>query len=388
MMSKNINSGASQGLLFKPFLRDIVSEGHALVKLANAIDWKSFENGLEECFCADNGRKSLPVRLMVGLHYLKYAYDMSDEGVLEEWLENPYWQYFCGGEYFEHELPLDSSSMTRWRKHLHKAGAEKMLEESLKAGLRQGFIKRTELKRVNVDTTVQEKDVRFPTDARLYDRMREKLVKAAQKRDIKLRQSYKRNGKKALLKQSGYGRARQMKRAKKQSRKLKTYLARVIRDIERKAEHIDPELRELLTLGERLYKQTRSDKNKIYSIHEPQVECIAKGKAHKRYEFGCKVGLVTTAATNWIVGAMAFHGNPYDGHTLPEALEQTTRLTGFEPKQATCDLGYRGHSYKGDCDIQIVNRFRKRLPEAMRHWWRRRSAYRTNNRPCQGRQPA
>ena len=122
---------------------------------------------------------------MVGLHYLKYAYDMSDEGVLEEWLENPYWQYFCGGEYFEHELPLDSSSMTRWRKRLHKAGSEKMLEESLKAGLREGFIKRTELKRVNVDTTVQEKDVRFPTDARLYDRMREKLVKAAQKRGIK-----------------------------------------------------------------------------------------------------------------------------------------------------------------------------------------------------------
>jgi len=373
-MYKNNVSGSSQGHLFKPFLRDIVSERHSLVRLADAIDWKSFETGLEECFCSDNGRVSLPVRLMVGLHYLKYAYDMSDEGVLEEWLENPYWQYFCGGEHFEHELPLDSSSMTRWRKRLRKAGAEKMLEESLKTGLREGFIKRTELKRVNVDTTVQEKNVRFPTDARLYDRMRERLVNAAQQRGIQLRQSYKRIGKKSLLKQSGYARARQMKRARKQTRTLKTYLGRIIRDIERKALVVDPELQELLNLGNQLYHQQRQDKNKIYSIHEPQVECIAKGKAHKRYEFGCKAGFVTTAATNWIVGAMAFHSNPYDGHTLPEALKQTTRLTGFEPKQATCDLGYRGHSYTGNCDIQIVNRFRKRLPESMRHWWRRRSA--------------
>lgn len=249
-----------------------------------------------------------------------------------------------------------------------------MLEESIKSGLREGFIKRTELKRVNVDTTVQEKNVRFPTDARLYDRMREKLVKAARERGIKLRQSYKRNGKKALLKQNSYAHARQMKRAKKQTRNLKTYLGRVIRDIERKVQVVDPKLQELLTLAKQLYKQQRSDRNKIYSIHEPLVECIAKGKAHKRYEFGCKAGFVTTAATNWIVGALAFHGNPYDGHTLNEALEQTEKLIGFEPEQATCDLGYRGHDYNGDCNIQIVNRFRKRLPESMRHWWRRRSA--------------
>lgn len=374
MMSKNNGSKVSQGHLFKPFLRDIVSERHPLVKLASAINWKSFEIGLAECFCADNGRKSLPPRLMVGLHYLKYAYDMSDEGVLEEWLENPYWQYFTGGEFFEHELPLDSSSMTRWRKRLKAAGAEKMLEESLKAGLKEGFIKRSELKRVNVDTTVQEKNVRFPTDARLYDRMREKLVNAAQKSGIKLRQSYKRSGKKALLKQSGYAKARQMKRAKKQTQKLRTYLGRVIRDIKRKANSFDTNLRELLEYGKKLYEQKRSDKNKIYSVHEPHVECIAKGKAHKRYEFGCKVGFVTSASTNWIVGAMAFHNNPYDGHTLAQALEQTENLTGIELKQATCDLGYRGHNYEGNCDIQIVNRFRKKIPEAMRHWWRRRSA--------------
>ncbi len=373
-MTKNSVSTTSQGHLFKPFLRDIVSERHSLVKLADAINWQSFDEGLEECFCSDNGRPSLPTRLMVGLHYLKYAYDMSDEGVLEEWLENPYWQYFTGGEYFEHELPLDSSSMTRWRKRLSKAGAEKMLEESIKTGLQAGFIKRTELKRVNVDTTVQEKNVRYPTDSRLYDRMRERLVKAAQVRDIKLRQSYKRNGKKALRKQSGYARARQMKRARKETRKLRTYLGRVMRDIERKADCIDLELQELLTLAQRLLEQKTTDQNKLYSIHEPQVECVAKGKAHKRYEFGCKVGFVTASKSNWIVGAMAFRGAPYDGKTLTPSLKQTTKLIGQEPEMAICDMGYRGHQYQGECDVQIVNRYRKKLPESLCHWWRRRSA--------------
>ena len=186
-MTKSNSSGAVQSHLFKPLLRDIVSKRHAMVKLANAIDWQSFEDGLHDCFCADNGRPSCPVRLMVALHYLKYASGMSDEAVLDEWLENPYWQYFTGGTYFEHDYPTDQSTMSRWRKRLAKSGAEKMLEESLKTGLREGFIKKAELNRVNVDSTVQEKAVRYPTDARLYDRMRERLVKSARKNGVELR---------------------------------------------------------------------------------------------------------------------------------------------------------------------------------------------------------
>ena len=147
MMTKSNSSGAVQSHLFKPLLRDIVSKRHAMVKLANAIDWQSFEDGLHDCFCADNGRPSCPVRLMVALHYLKYASGMSDEAVLDEWLENPYWQYFSGGTYFEHDYPTDQSTMSRWRKRLAKSGAEKMLEESLKTGLREGFIKKAELNR-------------------------------------------------------------------------------------------------------------------------------------------------------------------------------------------------------------------------------------------------
>lgn len=195
-MTRSDTHQEQQGDLFKPLLRDIVSPRHAMVKLADAIDWKSFEDGLSGSFCADNGRPSCPVRLMVALHYLKYASGMSDEAVLDEWLENPYWQYFTGGIYFEHEYPTDQSTMSRWRKKLARSGAEKMLEESLKTGLREGFIKKSELTRVNVDSTVQEKAVRYPTDARLYDRLRERLVKSARKNGIELRQTYERIGKK------------------------------------------------------------------------------------------------------------------------------------------------------------------------------------------------
>ena len=373
-MTKSNSSGAVQSHLFKPLLRDIVSKRHAMVKLADAIDWKSSEDGLQECFCADNGRPSSPVRLMVALHYLKYASGMSDEAVLDEWLENPYWQYFTGGTYFEHDYPTDQSTMSRWRKRLAKSGAEKMLEESLKTGLREGFIKKAELNRVNVDSTVQEKAVRYPTDARLYDRMRERLVKSARKNGVELRQTYERIDKKVLRSQSGYAKASQFKRARKATKQLKTFLGRVVRDIERKITAPDIELQHLLEMGNQLLAQKRTDKKKLYSIHEPQVECIGKGKAHKKFEFGTKVGLVTSAKSNWIVGAEAYPGNPYDGHTLKSALAQTTKILGFEPAMAICDLGYRGNNYEGECNIQVVNRFRKRVSRSLCHWWNRRSA--------------
>lgn len=374
MIAKKDTPESGQRHLYKPLLKETVWLGHPIVKLADVIDWDSFHDGMIPAFSVDKGRTSLPVRLMVGLHYLKYAYDLSDEEVLEQWLQNPYWQYLTGGEYFEHELPVNSSSMTRWRKYLKKTGAKKMLEESIKTGLREKFIKKTELKCVNVDTTVQEKNIRFPTDARLYNRMREKLVKAAQKHGIELRQSYKRVGPRALRKQSGYARARQMRRARRQTVKLRTYLGRVIRDIERKIKYPDAQLAELLQRGKRLLAQEKSDKNKLYSVHEPHVECIAKGKAHKKYEFGCKVGFVTSSKTNWILGALAFHGNPYDGHTLESALEQAASISGVAPERAICDLGYRGHKYGGSCDIQVVNRYLKKIAESLRKVWKRRSA--------------
>ena len=374
MFNKNNDSLKVQSQLFNTYLKDIISSKHPLVFLADSINWSSFDEELEDSFCPDNGRPSISSRLMIGLHYLKYTYDLSDEGVLSQWLENPYWQYFTGAAFFEHELPIDSSSMTNWRKYLKKSGAEKMLSESIKSGLKNGFIKKSELKRVNVDTTVQEKDIRYPTDSRLYDRMREKLVKEAVKENINLRQSYKRVSSKALHKQSSYARAQQFKRARKECKKLKTYLGRVVRDIKRKKIKPAPLLEKYLLLAEKLLAQQSKDKNKIYSIHETQVSCIGKGKVHRKYEFGCKVSYVTSSKANWVLGAKAFHGNPYDGHTLKGALRQTEELLGFEPKMAICDMGYRGHNYKGNCNIQIVNRYRKKIPHSIKKWWKRRSA--------------
>jgi IS5 family transposase len=375
MKPKKRPNGPIQSEIIKVFLKDIVSDRHPLVLLADMVDWNVFEEKLCPTFCDDNGRPGLPVRLMVGLHYLKYTYGLSDEAVVEEWIENPYWQYFCGGIFFEHGFPIDPSSMTRWRERLHNAGLEELLGETIRTGLRGGFIREAELNRVNVDTTVQEKDIRFPTDARLYDRMRERLVEAARVRGIELRQTYSRKGKMALRRQSGYARAQQFRRAQKQTRNLKTYLGRVVRDIQRKAGGaVDDDLRNLLSLSHRLLDQERQDKNKLYSVHEPHVECISKGKIHKKYEFGCKVGVAVTAKRSWAVASLAFHGNLYDGHTLKQTLDQVERVTGFHPRQAACDLGYRGHNYDGDCSILIANRFRKSVPSSIKRWWKRRSA--------------
>jgi IS5 family transposase len=352
MKPKKKPEGPIQSEMLKVFLKDIVSDRHPLVQLVDMVDWEVFEEKLASTFCDDNGRPGLPVRLMVGLHYLKYTYALSDEAVVEGWIENPYWQYFCGGIFFEHGFPIDPSSMTRGRERLHGVGLEELLGETIRTGLRGGFIREGELKRVNVDTTVQGKDIRFPTDARLYDRMRERLVEAALERGIALRQTYARKGKIALRRQSGYARAQQFKRAQqRQTKILKTYLGRVVRNIERKAFDLDEGLVELLALAHRLLGQERQDKEKLYSIHEPHVECISKGKIHKKYEFGCKVGIATTAKENWAVSSLAFHGNLYDGHTLQQTLDQVERVTGFHPHQASCDLGYRGHNYEGDCTI-------------------------------------
>mgnify|MGYP001492475842 CR=1 FL=1 len=263
---------------------------------------------------------------MVALHYLKYTFNLSDEDVVEAWVENPYWQHFSGNQYFEHSKPIDPTSMTRFRNRIGEAGAEELLKETIAAGLKLKVITPNQLKRVNMDTTVQEKEVRYPADSRLYERSRERLVKAAAERGIDLRQNYNRTAKHHLLMSHRYAHARQMKRARNSTRKLRTILGRVIRDIERKAPVSDDELRNLLAVARHIQEQQRTDKGKIYSVHEPQVECISKGKAHKRYEFGCKVSVAATSKGGWFVGAKAVHGNPYDGHTLCDALGQVERI--------------------------------------------------------------
>ena len=366
-----------QGELYSARLDFLCNETHPLSRLSKVIDWSQFDQTFGPLYSEGQGRPAKPTRLLVGLHYLKHAFDLSDEEVVAQWVENPYWQHFCGEEYFQHEFPINPSLMTKWRNRVKSAGLEKLLEQTIVSGLKTKVLKRTSLSRVNVDTTVQEKAVSFPTDAKLYHRMREKLVKIAKVHGIELRQSYKRLSKNSLFMQGRYRHARQGKRANKQVRKLRTYLGRVMRDIERKVEsrtNLRDRFSPLLETAHRLLRQQRKDKNKLYSLHAPEVECIAKGKAHKKYEFGCKVSVVTTSKDNFIVGTQAFHGNPYDGHTLNEAMEQAERLGQFKAKEAFVDLGYRGHNYEGDAKVYVGNRGKKKKSPSLRKWLKRRSA--------------
>ena len=370
------STGQSQGNLFTSRLDQILNMAHPLIVLAGQVDWQKLDDHFGAFYKQDFGRPGLPTRLMVGLHYLKYAFNESDESLADRFLENPYWQYFCGFDYFQHKIPFDPSSMSRWRQRIGEEGAEELLKQTIETAVKTGQIKKSSFQRLNVDTTVQEKNIAFPTDARLYDKARVKLVKAARQRNIELRQSYARVGKRALRMQSRYRHARQPKRARRELKKLKNYLGRVLREIRREPAKIDAELEALLQLTERLYEQKRGDKNKLYSLHEPEVECIAKGKAHKKYEFGCKASFVTTSRDNWIVGAKAFHGNPYDGHTLREALSQSERLTSWKAKQVYCDKGYRGQQLRElkEEGVEVAVTAKKRMSWWDLKWLKRRSA--------------
>jgi transposase, IS5 family len=308
------------------------------------------------------------------LHYLKYTHDLSDEAVVRGWVENPYWQYLSGMEFFCHEAPIDPSSMSRWRSRVGEAGAGELLKETIEAGLRLKVIKPSELKRVNVDTTVQEKHIRFPTDPRLYERMRQRLVKAAREEGVVLRQSYVRVGKRLLAAQSRYAHARQWGRARRCTRKLRTILGRVIRDIERKLPDPGERLADLLALAKRLHLQKRRDKGKLYSVHASEVECISKGKAHKRYEFGCKVALAVSSKGGWVVAARALEGNPYDGHTLQSTMDRIVSMSPIEPEDVYCDMNYRGHDYGGDCQIHVGRRRRGSIAGSAWRWMKRRAA--------------
>src|ERR1039457_4098728 len=280
--------------LFQVELEQLIDLHHPLVQLGMRIDWASFELALGATYHPTQGAPGIQTRLMVALHYLKYQHDLSDENVVLHWVENPYWQHFSGERYFQHRVPVDASSMTRWRQRLGEAGAEQMLRATIAAGIEMGSIRPAQLKRINVDTTVQTKAVRYPPDARLYHRCRERLVKMARREGLVIKQSYQHVGKRLLMQSSRYAHARQMQRARACTRKLRTQLGRVVRQIERQMGQPSEKLTRLLRTAHRIHTQQRHDKNKVYSVHEPDVQCIAKGKAGKPYEFGNKVSVAVS----------------------------------------------------------------------------------------------
>ena len=373
--------------LFRAHLSNIINPRHELVRLAQLIDWRMFETAFGPLY-AEVGRPGLPTRLLVGLHLLKHIFNLSDEVVCAGWVENPYYQHFCGFDYFQYELPIDRSSMTRWRERIGPGGMEVLLKATIEAGLDGGVVAPKDLERVTVDTTVQPKAVAHPSDARLYHRGREILVRLAAKHGLGLRQSYARLGKRALRKAGAYLHARQNNRAKREIKRLKTFLGRVSRDIRRKLagnQALAPHFARALVLVDRLLAQQRHDTRKLYSLHAPEVECLAKGKAHKKYEFGVKVSVAVTNRSGFVLGMMALPGNPGacpragrrpdpgDGHTLQTAAGQVERLTGTPVARLYVDRGYRGHNDRQK-DRVFLSGQRRGLTPTIRKELRRRSA--------------
>ena len=375
MRPKDNSFEESHGELFRSSLEQILNRRHSLYVMANKIDWARFDKSFGNLFAQKQGRPALPTRLVVGLHYLKHAYNESDESVVARLLENPYWQYFCGFKHFQHELPIDPSSMTRWRKRLGPDKIEELLSATIDTAKEEKLLTEKHVERVNVDTTVQEKAIAFPTDARLYHKARCVLVKAAKKMHIDLRQNYERTGKKVFLKQGRYASAGQYNRSKKETKKLKIMLGRVIRDIQRKCSNPEGRLVKVLQIAQDIFTQKRGNKNKMYSVHAPEVECIAKGKVHKKYEFGCKVSMVSSSKDNWILAIDALHGNPFDGHTLKDALHQVKQITGGQPLHAYCDKGYRGVAKEiPDTEVHLSGKKKKSMKTSLWKWFARRSA--------------
>jgi IS5 family transposase len=372
-----------QSDLFKARLDQTIDMNHPRVRLARRIDWGFLESQFGAVYADGPGSPPLPTRLMVGLHILKYSENLSDERLCELWLENPYFQYFCGEEFFQHKLPFDRSSLTRWRQRMGEERLAALLQESLAVAVKSGALKPSELTQAVVDTTVQPKNIAHPTDAKLLNRAREMLVRLAQNHNVPLRQSYRRVGKFALIRQQRHAHAKQFKRANKWLRKLKTYLGRVMRDIRRKiagSQTLQAVFAEPLFLGFRVLTQKRRQKEpKVYALHAPEVECIGKGKAHRPYEFGVKVSCATTVAPSkggqFILHAKALPGNPYDGHTLKIVLPGIEALTGAALSRILGDAGYKGHNAPPEHKFKVYTQGQKRgMTEQIKRQLRRRAA--------------
>uniref|UniRef100_UPI003BEF0292 IS5 family transposase n=1 Tax=Burkholderia arboris TaxID=488730 RepID=UPI003BEF0292 len=329
------------------------------------------------------GRPRLSIRLMVGLLYLKHAFNLSDEAVCERWAENNYWQYFCGEEYFQPRLPCDPTNLGRFRSAIGEAGVEELLATTIAVAANMNAVTPDEFKRIIVDTTVQEKAIAFPTDSRLLEVARAKLVMLAQRAGLALKQTYEREGKRLRRRAGGYAHAKQYKRLRRVLKRQRTILGRLLRDIERKivaaAEPHRATLKMWLARAWRISRQRPKDKGKLYALHAPEVECISKGKARQPYEFGVKSSLAITEKSGLIVGARTFPGNPYDGHTLAGQLEQTRILLESvpgdpKPNTVLTDLGYRGVDVE-IAPAKLIHRGKyKTLSARQRKWLTRRQA--------------
>jgi IS5 family transposase len=356
MKPKKIDN--SQHDLFRNRLSNQLNPRHEMFVLSGQLPWATLEKEFADLHVNDAcGQPPKPVRLMVGLLLLQHMHNLSDDAVVRAWVENPYWQYFCGYDFIQWDLPIDSSSLTNWRKRLGSQRMEKILSLTVQLAVDTGTVKAKDLEKVIVDTTVMPKNISFPTDSKLQNRSRIRLVKLAKKHGIALRQNYNHEAKALLVKINNYLHAKQMKRAKGSMKRMKTILGRVARDCERRIGDNDA-LKDIfvqeLQMAHHLYFRSKDTKKKIYSLHEPHVDCISKGKAHKKYEFGSKVALSITHQKGRAIttSCQAIAGNPFDGHTLASSLSMSEATTQRKVKEAYVDRGYKGHGV-ADCEVYI-----------------------------------
>jgi len=373
MLNKKENPG--QMTIYNTF-EEQLSRKHSLYILANKIDWEKFEKEFQKHYNDKMGRPAKPIRLMTGLLMLKHIRNLSDESVVEQWEENAYYQYFCGEQSFVNGQPCDASELVHFRNRIGKEGMELIFRQSVRINGKD-----SDEKQVVVDTTVQEKNITYPTDDKLRKKIISKCVAIAEDEGIELRQSYKRTVKKLSYQQRFRKSKKQQKIARKAERKIKTIAGRLVREMERKlpADRFT-KYSTTIELFKKVLSQKRNDKDKVYSIHEPTVECISKGKTNKKYEFGNKISIMLTKNTGVIVGALSIQKNDYDGHTLEPALKQYKDFYDREPEKAIVDLGYRGIKKIGETEVVSPQKKAKTIAEKriLRNDHRRRSSIEAN----------
>jgi len=335
MIGKSPNQKQSE--LFAPLLEDFIDMHHELVLLSRAINWKKIEEKLSKYY-SHTGKPSKPIRLMVSCLLLKRLYNLGDETLAKAWEMNPYMQYFSGESYFKHSFPFAPSDLVHFRKRIGEEGIEIIFSQTVELhGLE------AKSKQVISDTTVQENNITYPTDSKLAKKIIDKCNLIAKEEKVKQRQNYKRVSKQLLRDSYNGAHPRRKKKAKKSQKKLKTIAGRLLRELERE---LPPEklllYKEELSLYKRVLSQERKDKNKIYSLHKPFTACIAKGKAHKKYEYGNKIGLMVNPKNLVILAIESYRGNPHDSRTIEPLLNQTEKNFNYKPEEVVYDRGGRG----------------------------------------------
>ena len=335
-------------------LSDMLNQSHPLYKLANQIDWTKLDNAFLPLYCPNNGRPSKPVRLMCGLLILKHLRNLSDESVVEQWSENAYYQYFCGMREFTPAAPCAASELVHFRNRIGEKGIEFIFQESIRVNNGNDDNHHHDI--AFIDSTVQEKNITFPTDAKLHKKIVNKVLDIVHKLELPLRQSYTFVLKRVYRDLRFRNHPRNRGKALKADRKLRTIAGRLVRELKRNLGD-NHDYDRSLEIFEAILSQKHNSRNKIYSIHEPEVQCISKGKEHKKYEFGNKVSIIRSA-TGIILGAKSFR-NEYDGHTIEASLEQVERLTKRKIKILAGDRGYRGKKEINGTKILITDTPRK-----------------------------